>query len=45
VTDLSGKGSLKLTYTLNGRKYTTSLKAQKKASGAESGYVNAGLLK
>jgi len=45
VTNVAGKGSVKLTYTLNGKKYTTALKAQKKASGAESTYTAAGLLK
>ena len=45
VTNIAGKGSVKLTYTLNGKKYTTALKAQKKASGAESTYTAAGLLK
>ena len=45
VTNVAGKGSVKLTYTLNGKKYTTAIKVQKKASGAESTYTAAGLLK
>ncbi|MBR0149589.1 MAG: Ig-like domain-containing protein [Lachnospiraceae bacterium] len=45
VTNVAGKGNVKLTYMLNGKKYVTALKVQKKASGLEGAYQTAGLLK
>ncbi|MBR4175198.1 MAG: Ig-like domain-containing protein [Lachnospiraceae bacterium] len=44
VTNVVNK-NVKLTYMLNGKKYTTALKVQKKASGSEGAYQTAGLLK
>ncbi len=44
VTNVVNK-NVKLTYMLNGKKYVTALKVQKKASGSEGAYQTAGLLK